>query len=106
MSVQTFEFHPGEFHPGAVSDDPLVGETMHLNVGPQHPATHGVLRLKIELDGETMRHIEPVVGYLHRGKEKLCEGLGWARFLPHTDRLAVRGGSPRSCPQGAYLRRP
>jgi NADH-quinone oxidoreductase subunit D len=86
MSVQTFEYSP-QAALDALSDDPLVGETMHLNVGPQHPATHGVLRLKIELDGETMRQIEPVVGYLHRGKEKLCEGLGWAKFLPHTDRL-------------------
>jgi NADH-quinone oxidoreductase subunit D len=60
---------------------------MELNMGPQHPATHGVLRVKIELDGETMRHIEPVVGYLHRGKEKSCESLGWAKFFPHTDRL-------------------
>jgi NADH-quinone oxidoreductase subunit D len=46
-----------------------------------------VLRVKIELDGETMRKIEPVVGYLHRGKEKSCESLGWAKFFPHTDRL-------------------
>ncbi|MSR61431.1 MAG: NADH-quinone oxidoreductase subunit D [Planctomycetes bacterium] len=60
---------------------------MQLNMGPQHPATHGVLRLKLELDGETMLKIEPEVGYLHRGKEKTCESLGWAKFFPHTDRL-------------------
>jgi len=46
-----------------------------------------VLRLKIDMDGETMRNVEPVVGYLHRGKEKTCESLGWAKFFPHTDRL-------------------
>jgi NADH-quinone oxidoreductase subunit D len=68
-------------------DDPLHGELLKLNMGPQHPATHGVLRLKIELDGETIRSCEPVVGYLHRGKEKSCESLGWRKFFPHTDRL-------------------
>jgi NADH-quinone oxidoreductase subunit D len=74
--------------PGAAhEDDPVHGELMHLNMGPQHPATHGVLRLVIDLDGERMARVEPVVGYLHRGKEKTCESLGWAKFLPHTDRL-------------------
>ena len=72
---------------GLDSDDPLAGEELDMNVGPQHPATHGVLRLKVALDGETMREIEPVVGYLHRGKEKSCESLGWRKFFVHTDRL-------------------
>jgi len=85
MSTQTFEYAPGT--PPLDADDPLHGEIMQLNMGPQHPATHGVLRLKVELDGETMRSVEPVVGYLHRGKEKTCESLGWAKFFPHTDRL-------------------
>jgi NADH-quinone oxidoreductase subunit D len=60
---------------------------MELNMGPQHPATHGVLRLRVMLDGETMREVEPDVGYLHRGKEKTCESLGWRKFFVHTDRL-------------------
>jgi len=68
-------------------DDPLRGEPMQVNMGPQHPATHGVLRLVVTLDGETMLDVEPVVGYLHRGKEKTCEALGWHKFFPHTDRL-------------------
>jgi NADH-quinone oxidoreductase subunit D len=77
-----------EYEAGALAgDDPLHGELMKLNVGPQHPATHGVLRLKVVLDGETMREVEPVVGYLHRGKEKTCETLGWRKFFVHTDRL-------------------
>jgi NADH-quinone oxidoreductase subunit D len=77
-----------EYTPGTVDrDDPLHGELMELNMGPQHPATHGVLRIKVVLDGETMREVEPVVGYLHRGKEKTCESLGWRKFFPHTDRL-------------------
>jgi NADH-quinone oxidoreductase subunit D len=74
-------------HAPVDSDDPLQGELMQLNMGPQHPATQGVLRLMLELDGETIRSVEPVVGYLHRGKEKSCESLGWAKFFPHTDRL-------------------
>ncbi len=49
-----------EYAPGAVDrDDPLHGELMELNMGPQHPATHGVLRIKVVLDGETMKEIEP-----------------------------------------------
>ncbi len=85
MTTQTFEYAPGA--EDAAADDPVRGELMELNMGPQHPATHGVLRLRIDLDGETMRNVEPVVGYLHRGKEKTCESLGWAKFFPHTDRL-------------------
>jgi NADH-quinone oxidoreductase subunit D len=60
---------------------------MELNMGPSHPATHGVLRLKVKVDGEIARDIEPIIGYLHRGKEKACEGLGWRKFFVHTDRL-------------------
>ena len=51
----------------------LSTEEMVLNIGPQHPSTHGVLRLVIELDGEKIRHAEPVIGYMHRGAEKLAE---------------------------------
>jgi NADH-quinone oxidoreductase subunit D len=85
MSTTTRTF---EFAPGAVDrDDPLHGELMELNMGPQHPATHGVLRIKVVLDGETIVSLEPDVGYLHRGKEKTCESLGWRKFFVHTDRL-------------------
>ncbi|MFT5155273.1 MAG: NADH-quinone oxidoreductase subunit D [Planctomycetota bacterium] len=85
--TKTFEYSP-DLNPEELDgDDPLHGELMKLNMGPQHPATHGVLRLKIVLDGETMREVKPVVGYLHRGKEKSAESLGWRKFFPHTDRL-------------------
>jgi len=86
MGTQTFEYTPGP-DPDTLQDDPVRGELMELNMGPQHPATHGVLRLKVDLDGETIRRVVPDVGYLHRGKEKTCESLGWAKFFPHTDRL-------------------
>lgn len=55
------------------SDDRLATADMVLNIGPQHPSTHGVLRLRITLDGERIRHAEPIVGYMHRGAEKLFE---------------------------------
>jgi NADH-quinone oxidoreductase subunit D len=83
LTERTFEYEPGAID----RDDPLHGELMELNMGPQHPATHGVLRIKVLLDGETMVKVEPVVGYLHRGKEKTCESLGWRKFFVHTDRL-------------------
>ena len=62
-------------------------EHMLINMGPQHPSTHGVLRLILELDGEEIIRCEPVIGYLHRGKEKIGETLSFHQFLPYTDRL-------------------
>lgn len=67
--------------------DDLVGERMVLNMGPSHPATHGVLRLVLELDGELVASAEPHVGYLHRGDEKIAENMHYNQFVPYTDRL-------------------
>src|ERR1700741_2213977 len=67
-------------------DDPLEN-AMVLNMGPQHPATHGVLRLLVRLDGETIVSAVPDLGYLHRGYEKLAENMSFHEFIPHTDRL-------------------
>jgi NADH-quinone oxidoreductase subunit D len=67
-------------------DDALENE-MILNMGPQHPATHGVLRLVLRLDGETVIACVPELGYLHRGYEKLAENMSYYEFIPHTDRL-------------------
>jgi len=69
-----------------IIDDPLENE-MILNMGPQHPATHGVLRLLIRLDGEAVVAAVPELGYLHRGYEKIAEGCTYHEFIPHTDRL-------------------
>jgi len=60
---------------------------MLLNMGPQHPSTHGVLRVVLELDGERISKAVPDMGYLHRGVEKLAEGLHYMQVIPHTDRL-------------------
>lgn len=67
--------------------DDLLGEKMVLNMGPSHPATHGVLRLVLELDGEIVTKCDPDVGYLHRGDEKIAENMHYNQFVPYTDRL-------------------
>ncbi|MEK7754864.1 MAG: NADH-quinone oxidoreductase subunit D, partial [Acidobacteriota bacterium] len=58
-----------------------------LNMGPQHPSTHGVLRVILKLDGEKILGTECVVGYLHRGVEKIAENRTWAQFAPYVDRM-------------------
>ncbi len=65
----------------------LHGEKLILNMGPSHPSTHGVLRVVIELDGETITRAVPDLGYLHRGDEKIAENMTYTQFIPYTDRL-------------------
>jgi NADH-quinone oxidoreductase subunit D len=65
----------------------MRGEKMVLNMGPSHPATHGVLRIVLELDGELITKADPDVGYLHRGDEKIAENMTYTQFIPYTDRL-------------------
>lgn len=74
---------------GATASDAgeLQGEKMVLNMGPSHPATHGVLRLLLEMDGEIITKAVPDVGYLHRGDEKIAENMTYTQFIPYTDRL-------------------
>ena len=67
--------------------DDILGEKMVLNMGPSHPATHGVLRLILELDGEIVTKCDPDIGYLHRGDEKIAENMHYNQFVPYTDRL-------------------
>ncbi|OUM94933.1 MAG: NADH dehydrogenase [Thermobacillus sp. ZCTH02-B1] len=62
-------------------------EELLLNVGPQHPSTHGVLRIVVKLDGEVIKEATPVIGYLHRGTEKLAESLNYTQIIPYTDRM-------------------
>ncbi|MEX2463651.1 MAG: NADH-quinone oxidoreductase subunit D, partial [Balneolaceae bacterium] len=66
--------------------DPLTTK-MILNMGPQHPATHGVLRLVLQLDGETIEKCKLDIGYLHRGVEKIAENKTYQEFMPYTDRM-------------------
>jgi NADH-quinone oxidoreductase subunit D len=62
-------------------------DTLTINMGPSHPATHGVLRVILELDGETVVKCDPVCGYLHRGMEKIAENRTYLQFIPYTDRM-------------------
>ncbi|OLD64179.1 MAG: NADH dehydrogenase [Acidobacteria bacterium 13_1_40CM_2_68_5] len=71
----------------AETEDALHGETMVVNMGPSHPSTHGVLRLVLRLDGEVVKAVQPHLGYLHRGMEKIAEGMTYNQFVPYTDRL-------------------
>ncbi|MGE3311668.1 MAG: NADH dehydrogenase (quinone) subunit D [Limisphaerales bacterium] len=77
------------FGPTAATEptDPVQGEKMVLNMGPSHPSTHGVLRVVLELDGETIVKADPDIGYLHRGDEKIAENMTYNQFVPYTDRL-------------------
>ncbi len=71
-----------------IEEDPRIAtKNLTLSLGPQHPATHGVLRLVLELDGETVVKCTPYIGYLHRGTEKLAEHKNYLQIIPLTDRL-------------------
>ena len=79
------EFNDEIGHPRDPGDDKISNYT--INFGPQHPAAHGVLRLILELDGEVVERVDPHVGLLHRGTEKLIEYKTYAQALPYFDRL-------------------
>ena len=79
---QVFRTEPGQSPSSSRRTEELL-----LNMGPQHPATHGVLRVVLELDGERITKATADLGYLHRGVEKLAEGLAYMQIIPHTDRL-------------------
>jgi len=69
------------------SADTITTKTLEISIGPQHPSTHGVFRMDVVLDGEVVRALKPVVGYLHRNHEQLAEKISWLGSMPYTDRL-------------------
>src|ERR1700743_4011110 len=87
--VQDIEIRDSAGRTAQAVDDlqDVQGDRMILNMGPSHPATHGVLRIVLELDGETITKADPDVGYLHRGDEKIAENMTYTQFIPYTDRL-------------------
>ena len=66
---------------------PIETKPITINLGPQHPSTHGVFRLRVTLDGEQVIDVEPVFGYMHRGSEKLAEQRSYTQIVTLTDRL-------------------
>src|SRR5277367_5894295 len=71
-----------------MTPEPALGaDELVLNMGPQHPSTHGVLRVILKLDGERVTGCECVIGYLHRGVEKIGENRTWVQFAPYVDRM-------------------
>ncbi len=90
MALTTHEFESPDVAARAAQaaqSGDLLGEKLILNMGPSHPATHGVLRIVLELDGEVITKAIPDVGYLHRGDEKIAEAMQYNQFVPYTDRL-------------------
>jgi NADH-quinone oxidoreductase subunit D len=83
METIELEKIPGE----EVEIAELETEAITVNIGPQHPSTHGVFRMMLQLQGETVVTLEPILGYLHRCQEKLAEGHTYLQSIPYTDRL-------------------
>src|ERR1700758_4410140 len=86
LPLSAFPGEAGGSHVRQVQD-PFHGDLLELSMGPQHPSTHGVFRMNVVLDGETVVKLKPVFGYLHRNHEKIAEKQSYLGCMPYTDRL-------------------
>jgi NADH-quinone oxidoreductase subunit D len=98
MSTETIEVNVGDaVSRGADATAKADSGKMALNVGPSHPTTHGVLRLMMDLDGDVITRCEPVLGYLHRGDEKIAENMTYNQFVPYTGSVGLSFSVGQQC---------
>ena len=94
MNEVQYKYHPDHLRnsePLLYDPENLTGSEMMINIGPQHPSTHGVLRLETITDGEIVKDVIPHIGYLHRCFEKHAESMPYNQIIPYVDRMGLCG---------------